>query len=190
MVCAIVCAAVALEAATFTWTTESEQYMPSTWGKKEAGDGQAAATSGSTKTITKWAENGMAFTAAILLSTDNATWTPSAADVAVSSDAGMISVEGVDNSLWPNPMADKTLYYKVVVTGTYTDDKGTWTATGTIGGNGEYVSLTSMDPDYLTTAPAGSWDISFQGAGPVPEPTSGLMLLLGVGALALRRKQK
>ena len=42
--------------------------------------------------------------------------------------------------------------------------------------------------NFTTTGLSGGW--SDAGGSPIPEPTSGLLLLVGAGMLALRRKQK
>jgi len=52
---------------------------------------------------------------------------------------------------------------------------------------------TAQSSDYLRTSgftkPGGTWAVTAFTAKPVPEPTSGLMLLLGSALLALRRKR-
>ena len=60
-----------------------------------------------------------------------------------------------------------------------------------------YIATTATDPSKVGTGisinvPHGttSTDVSAWNAVAVPEPTSGLLLLLGVAGLALRRKQK
>jgi hypothetical protein len=42
----------------------------------------------------------------------------------------------------------------------------------------------------VSTAITASSMTAFSGGGAIPEPTSGLLLLVGAGMLALRRKQK
>ena len=78
----------------------------------------------------------------------------------------------------------KTVYAVVVSK----DGKGYWTAET----QGE-VYTTALEPveakfDFKTIV-AGAYT-PWAGSEPVPEPTSGLLLLLGVAGLALRRKQK
>ena len=75
------------------------------------------------------------------------------------------------------------------------------------GQTGYYVAATGLsgtyyDPDdaltprpqaiskTVSTAITASSMTSFSGGGAIPEPTSGLLLLVGAGMLALRRKQK
>ena len=74
--------------------------------------------------------------------------------------------------------------YAVIVS---KDGKGYWT----VEGSGEvYTTATSpvtaaIDAKTAITGAYTAW----AGADPTPEPTSGLLLLLGVAGLALRRKQ-
>ncbi len=103
-----------------------------------------------------------------------------------------------------------------IVTGLQTWDGGTKAVGATdsfsyvlvdSGATGYYVAATGLtgtyyDPsDALTPAPQGmaktvstaitaSSMTAFSGGGAIPEPTSGLLLLVGAGMLALRRKQK
>lgn len=80
----------------------------------------------------------------------------------------------------------------------FLDDKGnvlvTDAATGTIGGAGQDPSpfIDTTAATAAGTFEAGAGAFAENGAGwyaPVPEPTSGLLLLLGMAGLALRRKQ-
>lgn len=79
------------------------------------------------------------------------------------------------------PGADLT--YSIVFTGTVTDanDK-TWDVTAnTISGSWH---VNDQGDIKLTTAAPSSWSTAA-----VPEPTSGLLMLVGLGALALRRRR-
>jgi hypothetical protein len=91
--------------------------------------------------------------------------------------------------------AQSTTYdYVLTITGTQSDLQ----ALG-ISGEWDYSAATieAKITGSLTTAPSGtttftadptSWTVA--GAVAVPEPTSGLLLMLGIAGLALRRKQK
>lgn len=90
-------------------------------------------------------------------------------------------------------LADETgYYYKLIVHGetdTYTADKESAITAFTTGSAGAVAAINSNAGSKLTTGwttGAGSaWATT-----PVPEPTSGLLLLIGAGMVALRRKQK
>ena len=57
--------------------------------------------------------------------------------------------------------------------------------TGNINGSGGVSKSISLGDLYDTTADPGNWHT----VGAVPEPTSGLLLLIGVAGLALRRRR-
>ena len=100
-------------------------------------------------------------------------------------DSRAINKTGLSSTIWDGATGDSpvTVNYSIVITGNVTDglDKN-WTITSdTIVGSKQY---------------SGVGDISIQSAGPsqwstaaVPEPTSGLLMLLGMAGLALRRRR-
>jgi hypothetical protein len=59
------------------------------------------------------------------------------------------------------------------------------TASGTTGGAGQAASIEFVNGETAGMSSAANW----QSLAAVPEPTSGLLLLLGMAGLALRRKQ-
>ena len=67
----------------------------------------------------------------------------------------------------------------------------TSTASG-YGGSADYIQANATAALWSSTNAGGSWTKVTAGSsgGDVPEPTSGLLLLVGAGMLALRRKQK
>ena len=97
-------------------------------------------------------------------------------------------------------------------TGSYTTDNASWGAGATA--SGYAIIFDSSDKDlagvtkYMVTdvqsitfanasdmksfgvTPSGTWTPISSGTDPLPEPTSGLLLLVGGAVLALRRKQK
>ena len=82
-----------------------------------------------------------------------------------------------------------TISWEIVITGTKTTADGTYTyVSDTISGSKDYTSLS--DRKLVTNVPT-SWDITVP-TPPVPpivpEPTTGLLVLLGVAGLALRRR--
>ena len=176
---AVVCTAVLTHAAAFNWSTDDKAYMPYAIGSLVKGANQAAATSTNNKSMSNWADAGAVFTYTMLIdgteSTGTVTYNSRKIDVAANNDGFELPTEG-----------SKTFAYDIVINGTYTDGDGTaWTMTSDhiTGTTDPYSSLSAAS---LATAVPSSWTIT---ATPAPEPTSGLLLLLGVAGLALRRKR-
>ena len=186
---AIICAAVVSQAGTFKWTT-GDCFMPYTIANIVVGDNQAAATSGATsKTIAGWASSGATFTATIALTYEGVTVKNE--DFALAYNNKTISVSGLSNSLMEVPAeGSKEIAYSIVINGTYTTGGTTYTIKSSEITSGEnpfvLTSMTSIDPIKFGTGTPATWSISTQA---VPEPTSGLLLLFGVGVMALRRKR-
>ncbi len=92
-------------------------------------------------------------------------------------NAGTKSIDKIDT-------AGSYNFYTVIV-----DANGNYLMTGSkdVTWNGQQMSVISLDWEFADELdPAVSW----QKVTPVPEPTSGLLLLVGGALLALRRKQK
>ena len=92
---------------------------------------------------------------------------------------------GLATSLFDGATGDDpiTINYSIVLTGNVTDglDKN-WTITSdTIAGTWKYSGVGDLK---LSTVAASSWSTAA-----VPEPTSGLLMLLGMAGLALRRRR-
>ncbi len=60
------------------------------------------------------------------------------------------------------------------------------------GGDADHIQANASKAQWTSSNAGGSWTKVTAGSsgGDVPEPTSGLLLLVGAGMLALRRKQK
>ena len=174
----VLCAATVSHAAAFLWATDDKAYMPYAIGNITKGAGQAAATSTNSKSMSNWADAGAVFTYTMLIdgveSTGSLAFDSRKIYVSASNDGFELPTEG-----------SKTFAYDIVINGTYTDaDDTVWTMTSDhITGSKTYSSLSTAE---LGTAVPSSWTIT---ATPAPEPTSGLLLLLGVAGLALRRKR-
>ena len=175
---AVVCTAVLTHAAAFTWSTANKAYMPYAIGNIAEGASQAAATSTNSKSMSNWADAGAVFAYTMLIDGVESTGT-------VTFDNRQIFVDANNGGFELPTDGSKTVAYDIVINGTYTDaDDTVWTMTSNhITGNETYSSLSVAE---LGTAVPSSWTIT---ATPAPEPTSGLLLLLGVAGLALRRKR-
>ena len=81
----------------------------------------------------------------------------------------------------------KKIDYSIIITGTYTDAKGTkWTVVSDAITSASPLEYNQGDVAKLGTGVPTKWSIT---AESVPEPTSGLLLLLGVAGLALKRRR-
>lgn len=180
---AAVACAVAAQAATFSWGTgKAYSITAATIGDGLAAGYYASATSGNANTmynqITSYA----------------ASW---AYEITFTSEAGTDKISGtlgtgdflsrainkadLSSALIVQTDPVTPVNYSIVITGTLKDGKGTeWTLTSdAIVGTWNVPSLGDLSME--TAVPAG-WTVA-------PEPTSGLLLLLGVAGLALKRKR-
>ena len=187
---AAVAVAVATQAATFNWGTDGKVYsIAATTIDAGLTDGThySAATSGNANTMYNQ------------ITSYTATW---AYEITFTSTAGSDTISG---SIGSGDFSSRTitLYdlssdlivqtdpatpvdYSIVLTGTLKDGKGATVNLTSDAITGTWNVPSIGDLNLATGGPAG-WTAS--GTAPViPEPTTGLLVLLGVAGLALRRR--
>ena len=188
---AAVAVAVATHAATFNWKTDSKAYSIAT-ATIDAGlaDGThyAAETSGNANTM---ANQITSYTASwayeITFTSGTDTDTISGSLGTGDFTSRMILAKNLSSSLIVQTDPVTPVDYSIVITGTIKDKDGkTWNLTSdAITGTWQVPSLGDI---ALTTAGPSGWTAA--GTAPViPEPTTGLLVLLGVAGLALRRRR-
>ena len=187
---AAVAVAVATQAATFNWGTDSKVYsiaVDTIAAGLTDGTHYSAASSGNANTMynqitshtASWAYE-ITFTGA----SGSDTISGSLASTDFSSRT--IGLYDLSSDVIVQTDPATTVSYSIVLTGTIKDGDGnTWNLTSdAISGTWDVASL--GDLELSTGGPAG-WTAS--GTAPViPEPTTGLLVLLGVAGLALRRR--
>ena len=106
---------------------------------------------------------------------------------------GQVNVTGIDlaTSGLPESTSGTRIFAVVFDSATITDDSSYY-VTSTSGGVKTPAASTSNNAAFAiasqatATSGAGAWST----VAPAPEPTSGLLMLIGMAGLALRRKQK
>ena len=189
---AAVAVAIASQAATFNWGTDSKAYSIATATLDAGlanGTHYAAASSGNANTM------------ANQISTYTATWayeitfTGTSGSDTISGSLGtsdfssrMIQVADLSSALVVQTDPVTQVGYSIVITGTIKDGKGTsWTLTSdAITGTWDVPSIGDL---ALGTAGPTGWTATGSTPPVIPEPTTGLLVLLGVAGLALRRRR-
>ena len=180
MAVAVVLSAVAVQAATFNWATSANQYAPNI----DLANLAAGTYGNSSSTYLK----GMtAVTWAFTMELDNGT----ISDTINGTPAyklNKINVTGLNSDVVYLPGAsdpNNNVNYSIVITGTYNDGANDWTITSDpIVGVESFSSLSALT---IGSGNATQWTVA-GGAPAIPEPTTGLLVLLGVAGLALRRR--
>ena len=180
---ALVCTAVVAQAATFRWSTGAQAYGPAVANLTVPGV-YAPGTANADRMKAEGTSQGITWTYTMILTATVGT------DVTVS-DAIVGNVttyssnkisENISSDFFTLPTDDsvKNYAWDIVITGTKTVGSDVYTITSDhIIGNADYTKLSNLE---IATAVPGQWTVT-------PEPTSGLLLLLGAAGLALKRKR-
>ena len=180
MAVAVVLAAAAVQAAAFSWTTSAKQYAPNIdLANLAAGTyGNSTTYLAAMKTVT-WSYT---------MSLDNGTDTDSL-NGTPAYKLNKINISGLESDVVFKPGSgdpNNNVNYTIVISGTYNDGTADWTITSTpIEGVQSFSSLSDL---IITSGNATQWTVA-GGAPVIPEPTTGLLVLLGVAGLALRRRR-
>lgn len=185
---AIAAGALASQAASFDWATSAKAYSiadATVAGGLAAGTTYGVGSNNAASMSNQISSYGAVWSYVITLTSGSNSDTLEGTLAAGDFSSRMINKAGLSSTIWDSATGDNpvTVNYSIVLTGTLTDGKGAdWTITSdAIVGSANW---------------AGTGDISFMTAGPsqwstaaVPEPTSGLLMLLGLAGLALKRKR-
>ena len=180
---AIAMVAVASQAATFKWSTQTQAYGPAVANLNVPGH-YSPGTATTDRMKSEASNQSIVWTYAMVLSDGTSSENLNGTITTYSSNK---IAQNIDSTLFTIPTgSDETTYsWNIVITGTYTVGTDTYTITSdAIVGSKTYTA--SSNADISTAAPSG-WTVT--GGAPVPEPTSGLLMLLGVAGLALRRRR-
>ena len=180
---------VSAQAATFKWQTAAQAYGPSVANLTPDSSGNyAVGTANADRMKAENSNQGVTWTYVMILSDGTNSET---IEGAVSGYSSNKISQNVTTSTIELPSDDSTINisWDIVITGTKTTEAGTYTyVSNHLTGSGNYTKLSNPD---ITTAVPTSWDVTVpsQPTPPVvPEPTTGLLVLLGVAGLALRRR--
>ena len=183
---AIVCAAVASQAASFLWQSAAQVYGPAVANLTTDTSGSyGVGTANADRMKTEGSNQGVTWNYVMILTSGGDTETLTGTVTTYNSNKINQSVATTKIDV-PSDDSTKNIAWDILITGTKTVDGKTWTyESNHITGNGDFTSLSERK---FTTGGPTAWTITAP-AQDVPEPTSGLLMLLGVAGLALRRKR-
>lgn len=187
IVAAIAAGALVSQAASFDWATNGKAYSidsATVTAGLAAGQTYGVGSNNAASMSNQISSFGAVWSYVITL-TSGATTDTLSGTLGTGDFASRYVNKTLSSTIWDSASAESpvTVDYSIVFTGTLTDGLNqSWTITSdTITGQKSY---------------SGVGDISFATAGPsswsteaVPEPTSGLLMLVGLAGLALRRRR-
>ena len=177
---------VSAQAATFKWQSMAQAYGPSVANLTPDSSGNyAVGTANADRMKAENTNNGVTWTYVMLLSdgTNNETIEGTVSAYSSNKISQNISTTNID---LPSDDSTVNISWDIVLTGTKTTEAGTYTyVSNHIIGNKDYTKLSNAE--ILFAAPS-SWDVTVPSAPVIPEPTTGLLVLLGLAGLSLRRK--
>ena len=190
IVAAIAAGALASQAASFLWETSGKAYSiadATMAAGLAAGTTYGAGSANKDSMSNQISSYGATWSYVITLTAGSTTDTLSGSLGSGDFSSRYIN-KTLSSTIWDSATADTpvTVDYSIVLTGTLTDGQSqSWTITSdTIEGSTSYAGV--GDITFATSGPS-SW--STPGGSGVPEPTSGLLMLIGMAGLALRRKR-
>jgi len=175
---AIVCAAAFANAASMTWATASTVYDPT--GTEVGGDG--------TITMYLWSINQAAYDALNTGDISANVWNTYGSKLGTATKY-VVEEEGAMALKDPATYTSGNTAYAAVLFAYDPDDTGITHYKGNIG-EWEFTSTADKTQINMDTVIGGGTSGTALAWTAVPEPTSGLLLLLGMAGLALRRKQQ
>ena len=189
IIAAIATAALASQAASFKWDTSGKAYSidaTTVTAGLAAGQTYGVGSNNNSSMSNQISSFGAVWTYVMTLTDGVTTETINGSLVAGDFSSRTIhETEGLSTTLFDGATGDapKTVNYSIVITGTLTDGLSqSWTITSNaIEGSKTYAGVGDIG---ISTAGPSSWSTEA-----VPEPTSGLLMLVGLAGLALRRRR-
>lgn len=180
---ALVCTAVVTHAAAFTWMSSAQAYGPAVANLTVPGV-YAPGTVNADRMKAEGSSQGVTWTYSMILTLTVGTTVTTSDEITgtITAYSSNKIAQEVTTDFFSLPTDDSTKNYAwdIVITGTKTVGTDVYTITSDhITGNRDFTSLTATQ---INTGVPGQWTVT-------PEPTSGLLLLLGAAGLALKRKR-